>query len=102
MKTRLSLPLIGLCIFTFLPRAAALGHASYVETVKTKDSFAIVQDGLAADLWVDAGDFPGVLRAAGDLRKDVARVTGRTPAMAQAGTAPGRTPLSLEPLAKVL
>ena len=100
MKTRLSLPLIGLWMGAFLPRGFALGHAPYVETVKTKDSFAIVQDGLAADLWVDAGDFPGVLRAAGDLRKDVARVTGRTPAMAQAGTAPGPNPVIIGTIGK--
>jgi len=81
MKTRLSLPLIGLCICSFLPEVLALGHAPYVETVASKNSFAIVQDNVAAALWVDANDFPGVLRAAGDLQHDVARVTGRTPAI---------------------
>jgi hypothetical protein len=38
---------------------------------------------------VDAGDFPGVLRAASDLQKDVARVTGVTPAVSLAAGAPG-------------
>jgi len=91
MKIRLSLLLIGLCIGSFLPRGFALGNAPFVETVKTKDNFAIVQDHRAANLLVDSKDFPGVQRAAEDLRKDVARVTGVTPsATLQASIRGGR------------
>jgi hypothetical protein len=79
MKNRLCFPLIGLCVCSFLPRGFALGLAPFVETNNTKDSFAIVQDHRQATLMVDSTDFPGVLRAAEDLRKDVARVTGVAP-----------------------
>jgi alpha-glucuronidase len=89
MKTLLSLPLIGLCLWAWLPESFALGHAIYVETLKTGNSFAIVQDNLATPIWVDGNDFPGVLRAVNDLQKDLFRVTGRTPAISRATNAPG-------------
>ena len=100
MKTRLTLPLIGLFLCALLPKAFALGHAPYVETVKTKDSFAIVQDNLAAPLWVEAGDYPGVRRAANDLRQDVARVTGRTPAILPGESGPGPDPILIGTIGK--
>jgi hypothetical protein len=40
-----------------------------------------VQGKVAAAIYVDSGDHAGVVRAAGDLAADVARVTGSTPAM---------------------
>lgn len=88
-KTLLTLPLIGMWAFTLLPKSFALGNAPYVDTVKAMDSFAIVQGALAAPIWVDANDFPGVLRAVNDLQKDVNRVTDRTPAISRATNAPG-------------
>ncbi|HYG23072.1 MAG TPA: glycosyl hydrolase 115 family protein [Verrucomicrobiae bacterium] len=53
----------------------ALGESNYVFTAATRGSFTLV-DGRAAPIIVDTNDFAGVLRAAGDLRKDVERVTG--------------------------
>jgi hypothetical protein len=41
-----------------------------------KDGFPIVQSGRAATILVDSGDWPGVIRAANDLKADIARVTG--------------------------
>jgi len=41
-----------------------------------------VRGGKAAAIYVDPADWPGVIRAAGDLRADVARVTGVTPEIA--------------------
>ncbi len=88
MKTRLSLLLLGLCLCSCTFPRTGPGPAPFCGTVKTKDSFAIVQDNAAAPLWVEAGDFPGVLRAANDLRRDVGRVTGRTPLVIQEENAP--------------
>ena len=48
------------------------------------DRFPLVADGVAAPLWHDPGDHAGVVRAIGDLRADVARVTGLSPALATA------------------
>ena len=45
-------------------------------------AFPLVADERAAPLWHDASDHPGLLRAIGDLRDDIERVTGRRPALA--------------------
>ena len=74
--------LAGLGLLAFLPHGFALGQARYVETVGQPGSFPIVLQGVAASLQVDTNDFAGVIRAAGDLQADVARVAGITPAMA--------------------
>ncbi len=73
--------LLGLRLFSFHPDAFALGQTPYVESVKSRGSFTIVQDNAAATLHVDSGDHAGVIRAVNDLRADVARVTGITPAV---------------------
>jgi hypothetical protein len=57
----------------------ALGEKSFVEFQASLGSFPFVSEGKAAKLQVDAHDFAGVLRAAGDLQADVGRVTGITP-----------------------
>src|ERR1022692_2218661 len=60
-----------------LPTAAlALGQARYVETVARPGSFPIAQAKTCAAIYVDAGDYAGVIRAAGDLQADIAHVTG--------------------------
>ena len=70
-------------LLTFLLLAAnlwALGGPHYVGTSSRPGSFALVENGSAAAVRVDAADWPGVLRAAHDLQADVNRVTGVTPA----------------------
>jgi hypothetical protein len=49
-----------------------------VQNSRAPDAFAIVQDKTAATIHVDAGDYPGVARAAADLQADIARVTDCT------------------------
>lgn len=44
--------------------------------------FPLAERGTAAPLFAAANDWPGVLRAAKDLRADIERVTGRAPAFA--------------------
>src|ERR1039457_7089322 len=70
---------LSLCL---VGKAFALGQARYVETVKASDSFPLVEARSPAAVYVDSSDYAGVVRAAGDLAADVARVTGVTPAMA--------------------
>jgi len=60
--------------------AFALGQPQYVETQRSDGCFAICADETVAAISVDADDWPGVVRAAGDLRSDISRVTGKTPA----------------------
>ncbi|HTY86188.1 MAG TPA: glycosyl hydrolase 115 family protein [Candidatus Acidoferrum sp.] len=71
--------LVGLGLLAFVRHGFALGQAQYVELVAGPGAFAIVQNHAAATLLVDSNDFAGVVRAAGDLRQDIARVTSVTP-----------------------
>ena len=57
----------------------ALGQKRYIETTSLPGSFPIVRAGNAAPIYVDAHNYPGVKRAATDLKSDIARVTGVSP-----------------------
>ena len=69
--------------------AFALGQARYVETANARGSFPLVQAKAAAAVYVDSGDYAGIVRAAGDLVADIARVTGATAATVHDGKALG-------------
>lgn len=62
-------------------RCLALGQPRYVETVGDRSAFAIARGRMLAPIYVDSKDYPGIVRAAGDLEKDISRVTGHAPAM---------------------
>src|SRR5439155_8954291 len=53
--------------------------ADIVAEAAEPGSFPFVHGRQAAPLFVDKADYPGVLRAAGDLQADVERVTGVKP-----------------------
>ncbi len=61
------------------PHALGLGETRYVSNTPGAGSFSLVSDGRASKLYVDSNDFPGVLRAAGDLQSDIEKVTGLKP-----------------------
>ena len=63
----------------------ALGQERYVEDVPSRGSFSVVQGNAAATIYVDASDLAGVVRAANDLKADVARVTSHSPAISHEG-----------------
>ena len=69
--------------------ASALAEAG-VDFDSTPGAFPLVDRGAAATLWVDARDWPGVVRAAGDLQADVERVAGIRPALDTAAPVHGR------------
>jgi len=69
----------ALCLFLLSPSAFGLGQQKYVETSARPGSFSIVQGGVVPFLYVDASDYAGVIRAAGDLRSDIALVATVTP-----------------------
>jgi hypothetical protein len=58
-----------------------LGQVQYVETLQRPGSFGIAEGGVAASVYVDPNDYPGVLRAAKNLQADIARVTSLAPAV---------------------
>ena len=70
-------PWLLLALPVLLPaHALALGQPRYVETVPAASSFRLVHHGVAAKIYVDSADDPGVVRAAHDLQADIFRVTG--------------------------
>ena len=72
----------ALWVVALAPAAWALGQPRYVENSFHPGGFTIAKPGSVASLCVDEGDFPGVVRAVGDLKEDLHRVTGLTPVVA--------------------
>jgi len=68
---------IGLCNTPVL--AFALGDLSYVANNATPGSFTLVAKNAATPLLVSNDDWPGVVRAAGDLSQDIQRVSNLQP-----------------------
>jgi hypothetical protein len=77
-----------LFLTTWQGTSFALGQAKYVEFVRHPNDFSIAEGESSARVYVDANDHAGVVRAAGDLRQDVGRVTGHTLAITNK-TGPG-------------
>ncbi len=65
-----------------------------------RDPFNVVMAGAAVDIYVDAADFPSVVRAVGDLRADVQRVSGTAPAIKNATTGLSATAIMVGTLGK--
>ncbi|MEO8593474.1 MAG: glycosyl hydrolase 115 family protein [Candidatus Solibacter sp.] len=65
--------ILALCLAS---NGFALGQARYVLNTGAPGSFPLVQNKTAAAIYVDAADYAGVVRAAGDLAADVQRVSG--------------------------
>jgi hypothetical protein len=59
--------------------AYALGGPQYVHFSGKAGDFSLVQHGQATTILVDGADWPGVIRAAGDLASDCERVSGVKP-----------------------
>jgi hypothetical protein len=70
-----------LCFLSLCPSVHALGQTQYVETVPHPGNFVIVNDRRSTPIYVDTGDYPGVVRAANDLQSDINKVTGCTAAI---------------------
>ncbi|MGA2350892.1 MAG: glycosyl hydrolase 115 family protein [Terracidiphilus sp.] len=65
----------------------ALGQPRYVETASSPGSFPLVHQGVAAKLYVDRADYPGVVRATHDLQADIFRVSDRNALLNDDGNA---------------
>jgi hypothetical protein len=85
------LALLALLPVVLCPFAAlALGQPKYVRTSPVVGDFTLAANGHAATLLVSDEDWPGVVRAAGDLSQDVERVTGHSaPLVKEAAQARG-------------
>jgi hypothetical protein len=64
--------------------AHALGEPRYVVNAPAAGTLALVQNQTATPLLVSDSDWPGVIRASGDLSQDIDRVTGQRPVVLHA------------------
>ena len=64
-----------LCMLVAVGSIYAIGQTRFVEFTGRTDSARMVSGKTAAPILVDAGDYPGVLRAVRDLQSDIERVT---------------------------
>jgi hypothetical protein len=78
----------GAAAVLFPLRVLGMGQPQYVKTSPIPGSFPFVHAGTTAKLYVDAGDWPGVTRAAHDLQADIQRVTGVEPVFSDAPKPP--------------
>ena len=62
-------PLVLLCLF--IRQGFAIGQPQFIENTHSEGSFPIVQENIAANIYVDTNDFAGVAIAADNLRADV-------------------------------
>jgi hypothetical protein len=76
--SRLSLKFV-VCLCAASAAAFGLGQPRYVRNTPSPGGFAIVNAKTAARIYVDKGDWAGVIRAAGDLQADINRVTSVKP-----------------------
>src|SRR6187549_2952446 len=95
--------LLAVFLAVFASGFAALGDRPLLVDPAAPGAFPLVTETAAAPLFVASADWPGVIRAAGDLQADIQRVTGRRPEMKTGGPTPapvaviigtvGRSPL---------
>ena len=93
-KTATTVAVLGIVLTTaIIPVYAtpSLGlQTNIASESEAPGSFPLVQNKQAAPLFVASSDWAGVLRAAGDLRADVDRVTGTTPVLNTTGAPAGK------------
>ena len=75
--------LIVICLVSpLLLHAQMIGEDRYVDFAHHPGDFSVVTRSAAATLYVDSSDFPGVVRAVGDLQADIYRVANQRAAIA--------------------
>src|SRR5579862_1391701 len=92
----------ALTLFCFFGacHARAIGQERYVETSRTQGDFSVVEKKIAAPLYVDSNDYPGVTRAAKDLRADIEHVTDCAVAFANDEKSLGKNAIIIGTLGK--
>jgi hypothetical protein len=88
---RAAVVLIALSISPGL--ALALGERAYVSATPVQNGFPLMQHGTATPWLVSDADWPGVVRAVGDLSQDIERVTGHAAPIIKNGHAQGEVVL---------
>ncbi len=75
-----------LCLLLLFGAGSGLKAQSQLQAKPVVDhpvenGFAIVKDGVPVPVWVSDRDFPGVIRVAGHLQRDLKKVTGTAPGL---------------------
>ena len=99
---RTVLPAVLLTLLAVPRTGFALGQERYVQDAATLGGFPIVKEKTAATVYVDARDFAGVVRAAGDLKTDIARVTGVSAETSHGENNPGKNVIVIGTIGKSL
>src|SRR5262249_52300082 len=72
--------LATLVLFAVAQFASAIANDTYIQWTDSPGAFPLVNSDNVAAVHVDPSDWAGVVRAVGDLRDDIKRVTGKEPA----------------------
>ena len=92
--------LAAACLVALPSVAAAIGQEKYVETRYHPSDFKLIERKSAAPIYVDANDYPGVVRAVSDLQADLRRVTNCAPQIIHDGNALGAEVILIGTLGK--
>ncbi|MEP6674429.1 MAG: glycosyl hydrolase 115 family protein [Ferruginibacter sp.] len=79
MKNKNFVSLLLACLFP--ATILAVGDSGYVSTVKGNGYFTLSAQQISAPLYIDAADYPGVIRALNDLKTDIGKVAGYEPSI---------------------
>ena len=93
-------PLLVAALFSSPLHALTIGEERYVDSAYHQGDFRIVDRNAAAPIFVDSKDYAGVVRAAGDLQRDIERVTNLTPAINHNGESLGSNVIILGTIGK--
>jgi hypothetical protein len=80
--------------------AWAVGQQQYVQFSPQPSTFPVANAKTTAAIYVDANDWPGVLRAANDLSHDIRDVTGKTLGVISSARVSGRTVIIIGTIGK--
>jgi hypothetical protein len=83
--------LLGLLVALTPELTRALTTNSFVTEKRSRDALSLFASGKCADIFVDATDWPGVVRVARDLQTDVHRVSGLSPKLTHQPAELGKT-----------
>ncbi len=88
------------CLFCSGQYVLAIGQANYVENTCSEGCFRLAEKDSVADIYVDSQDYAGVLRAANDLKEDIARVTGCIAEIKNEESGPGKNSVIIGTIGK--
>jgi hypothetical protein len=87
-------------LFFSLNCFAIVGEEPYIVTAPEQGSFPVAQNKSAANIYVDANDWPGVVRVANDLQADIQRVSDDKATIVNDAKNPGKQAIIIGTIGK--